>query len=112
MKIRMVTLYASAERSVQPGEEALFPNDEAEALIEAGFAVPVDGGQVRTRPLPQPPKTPAQPTETPTETPADTPVQPSAKTRAKKTPAKQDPPAGSEGQDDGGEGGATDPPKK
>ena len=51
MKIEMVTLYASPERTVQPGETALFPNDEAEALIEGGFARAVDADELRTRPV-------------------------------------------------------------
>ncbi|MFG1873386.1 hypothetical protein ACGFIV_00935 [Sphaerisporangium sp. NPDC049003] len=59
MKLEMRTLYATSERSVQPGQQAVFPREEAEALIAGGFAVPVDDdgeGKVRTRPVPQPPK--------------------------------------------------------
>ncbi|MFD8556629.1 hypothetical protein ACFV1N_04960 [Streptosporangium canum] len=56
MKIEMVTLYASPERTVQPGETALFGNDEAQALIDGGFARPVDADGIRTRPVPQPAK--------------------------------------------------------
>ncbi len=59
MKIEMKTLYCTPERTVQPGQVAQFPNDEAETLIERGFAVPVDEegqGTVRTRPVAQPAK--------------------------------------------------------
>lgn len=59
MKLEMRTLYATSERSIQPGQQAVFPPEEAEALIAGGFAVPVDEdgeGKVRTRPVPQPPK--------------------------------------------------------
>ncbi|MFF0867634.1 hypothetical protein ACFYUV_38135 [Nonomuraea sp. NPDC003560] len=96
MKIKMLTLYASAERSVQPGETAVFPNDEAEELIAGGFAVPADGAQVRTRPVPQPPKDGGQQQTAPPVTPPDTetpkaPVKAPAKAASKaagKPPAK------------------------
>lgn len=67
MKIQMITLYADAERSVQPGQVALFPPDKAEALIAGGYARAVGEGEVRTRPVE------------------------AAKTRGRKQPAKQDP---------------------
>ncbi|WP_327587045.1 hypothetical protein OHA25_08540 [Nonomuraea sp. NBC_00507] len=100
MKIKMMTLYASAERSVQAGEIALFPNEEAEALIEGGYAVPVDvpadGEQVRTRPVPQPPKAGQEP-KTPAKAPAKTPAKAPAKT-AKDPVQTPDNAGGGEGQ--------------
>lgn len=51
MRVEMKTLYATPERTVQAGEQAVFPREEAEALIAGGFARAVDeDGAVRTRP--------------------------------------------------------------
>lgn len=100
MKLEMRTLYATPERSIQPGQQAVFPPEEAERLIAGGFAVPVDeqghgvvrarpavgddpedpedpdGGdtKVRTRPVPQPPKTPGR--KAPSKKSADVPADP------------------------------------
>lgn len=89
MRVEMITLYADAERSVQPGQQAVFPPEKAQALIAGGYARAVEEGEVRTRPV--------------------------TKTRGRgKQPAKDEQPSadGEGGEGDGGGGGATDPPQK
>lgn len=88
MWVEMIQLYADAERSVQPGQRAQFPNETAEKLIKDGAAVQVDGPQgerteIRTRPVPQPPKAqtrkaPAKKADGSAAGPATPPVDPSA----------------------------------
>jgi hypothetical protein len=47
----MTRLYADPERSLQPGEEAVFPQEKAEQLIAAGCARAIEGQEVRNRPV-------------------------------------------------------------
>lgn len=42
MKLQMMTLYATAERTIQPGEVADFAPEEARALIAGHYAMSVD----------------------------------------------------------------------
>lgn len=60
-KIRMRTLYATAQRSISPGQVAMVDEAEAEQLVDGGYAVYVraDGSDElprRTAPGVQPPK--------------------------------------------------------
>ncbi|MGC5009753.1 hypothetical protein ACLQ2R_03205 [Streptosporangium sp. DT93] len=64
MWVEMIRQYADAERSLAPGDRAMFPNADAEAMIRDGAAVQIDGPdgertdrtELRTRPVPQPPR--------------------------------------------------------
>jgi hypothetical protein len=47
MKVKMLTSMAGPEISLNQGDEADFPDDEAKRLIEAGIAVPA--GQVKPK---------------------------------------------------------------
>ncbi|WP_431729938.1 DUF7302 family protein [Verrucosispora sp. TAA-831] len=42
MRIEMKTLYATPDRSIAAGTTANLPDDEAQELIDKGFAIPVD----------------------------------------------------------------------
>lgn len=42
MRVTMKTLSATPQRTLQPGQTADLPRDEAEALIEGRFAVAAD----------------------------------------------------------------------
>lgn len=84
MRVEMVTLYADHERSVQPGQQAVFPPDKAKALVAGGYARVVEEAAVRTRPAA------------------------AAKTRGKRGSAK---PAPSEGNRQGGEEESQPPPE-
>jgi hypothetical protein len=87
----MTRIYADPERSLQPGEEAVFPSEKAEQLIAAGCARAVEGQEVRTRPVAAP-KNRAKTAKAPAKTPATT----------------EPPPVGDgQGDGDGADGGKT-----
>ncbi|MCG5220271.1 hypothetical protein [Streptosporangium sp. KLBMP 9127] len=50
MQVEMLTLYASPDRTIQVGQRAVFPPEEAKELIDGGFARAVDEHATRTRP--------------------------------------------------------------
>lgn len=64
MWVEMVRQYADAERSLAPGQRGMFSNEDAQKMIDDGAAFEVDGphgerterAEVRTRPVPQPPR--------------------------------------------------------
>ncbi|PZG14425.1 hypothetical protein C1I95_21785 [Micromonospora craterilacus] len=49
MRIEMKTLYATPARSIAAGATADLPDDEAQELIDKGFAIPVDDEDERPR---------------------------------------------------------------
>ena len=54
MRVVMTRIYADPERSLQPGQEAVFPPEKAKALIASGAARAVEEAEVRTRPVTAP----------------------------------------------------------
>lgn len=59
-RVTLRTLYASPDRTIQPGETADLDADEAAALVAGGYAQPVDASPRRRGPEGTPPPPPPQ----------------------------------------------------